>query len=50
MLHVLGEVHESVCDRMEQRLLLGAVERASQREQSIELIDRHQGRAPSGAY
>ena len=49
VLHVLREIHESDRHCMGQRLLLGAVERPSQRDQPVELIDRHQSRTPRGA-
>ncbi|MYN63985.1 MAG: hypothetical protein F4X11_03015 [Acidobacteria bacterium] len=50
MLHVLGEIHESARHLIEQQLLLGAGKRPPQRDEPVELIDRHQGRTPRGAY
>ena len=38
------------CHLIEQQLLLGAGKRPSERDQPIELIDRHEGRTPRGAY
>ena len=50
VLYVLGEIHEPGCHLIEQRLLLGAGKRPPERDQSVELIDRHEGRTPRDAY
>ena len=48
--HVLGQIHEPGRHLIKQRLLLGVVERPSQRDQSIDLVYRDEGRTPCGTY
>ena len=50
MLHVLRKIHEPGGHLVEQQVPLGAGKRPSERDQSVELIDRDKRRTPGGAH
>ena len=50
VLRVLGEIHEPGSHLVEQQLLLSTGKRPSERDQSVELVDRDEGRTPGGPH